>query len=224
MSRQAVAAYPHRRAVSLPLLCAAEWWRVFEINEASPLRHVGLPLSTGPDVALSRRMDAGGEWHDDPLIMDERYVAVRVKGRGPVVLSACSHAGIINVMHDAAAVTGSKGALGGHLPLWRAECPRAIGVPEPVSFGSPEHADAAAIAEGKGAVELVELGAALSPAPSQNCFLAGQGALCDDRASTAVAVTWTVNTGVLALQSVVSPEHASAADVLPFVLVPLLVA
>ena len=56
-------------------------------------------------------MDDAGEWHDDPLIMDERYLAVHVKGRGPVVFSACSHAGIINVMHDVAAVAGSKGKL-----------------------------------------------------------------------------------------------------------------
>ena len=55
-------------------------------------------------------MDEAGEWHDDPLIMDERYVAVNVKGRGPVVLSACSHAGIINVLKDAAEVAGGKGA------------------------------------------------------------------------------------------------------------------
>ncbi|MEQ8659510.1 MAG: MBL fold metallo-hydrolase, partial [Gammaproteobacteria bacterium] len=32
----------------------------------------------------------------DPLIMDERFVAARVRGRGVTVLSACSHAGIVN--------------------------------------------------------------------------------------------------------------------------------
>lgn len=32
----------------------------------------------------------------DPLIMDERFVAARVRGRGVTVFSACSHAGIIN--------------------------------------------------------------------------------------------------------------------------------
>ena len=31
-----------------------------------------------------------------PLIMDERYVAARVGGRGVTILSACSHAGIVN--------------------------------------------------------------------------------------------------------------------------------
>jgi 7,8-dihydropterin-6-yl-methyl-4-(beta-D-ribofuranosyl)aminobenzene 5'-phosphate synthase len=32
----------------------------------------------------------------DPLIMDERYIAAHVRGRGISVLSACSHAGIVN--------------------------------------------------------------------------------------------------------------------------------
>lgn len=32
----------------------------------------------------------------DPLIMDERYVAACVKGRGVSVFSACSHAGVVN--------------------------------------------------------------------------------------------------------------------------------
>lgn len=32
----------------------------------------------------------------DPLIMDERFLAAEVQGRGVTVLSACSHAGIVN--------------------------------------------------------------------------------------------------------------------------------
>lgn len=32
----------------------------------------------------------------DPLIMDERFVAAHVRGRGVTVLSACSHAGVVN--------------------------------------------------------------------------------------------------------------------------------
>lgn len=39
----------------------------------------------------------------DPLIMDERYVAAIVRGRGVSVLSACSHAGIINACLSAQA-------------------------------------------------------------------------------------------------------------------------
>jgi len=43
----------------------------------------------------------GDEGVLDPLIMDERYVAARVRGRGVSVLSACSHAGIVNACLDA---------------------------------------------------------------------------------------------------------------------------
>jgi len=39
----------------------------------------------------------GEQGQQDPLIMDERFVAACVKGRGITVLSACSHAGIVNV-------------------------------------------------------------------------------------------------------------------------------
>ncbi|WVR03795.1 hypothetical protein IAU60_000790 [Kwoniella sp. DSM 27419] len=39
-------------------------------------------------------------WFNDPLIMDERYIVVDVKGHGLVVFSSCSHAGICNVVHS----------------------------------------------------------------------------------------------------------------------------
>jgi 7,8-dihydropterin-6-yl-methyl-4-(beta-D-ribofuranosyl)aminobenzene 5'-phosphate synthase len=38
----------------------------------------------------------GEDGKADPLIMDERFVAACVPGRGVTVLSACSHAGIVN--------------------------------------------------------------------------------------------------------------------------------
>jgi 7,8-dihydropterin-6-yl-methyl-4-(beta-D-ribofuranosyl)aminobenzene 5'-phosphate synthase len=40
--------------------------------------------------------DGGDLAVDDPLIMDERFLAAEVRGRGVTVLSACSHAGIVN--------------------------------------------------------------------------------------------------------------------------------
>lgn len=39
----------------------------------------------------------GGPWEPDPLLMDERMLALHVRGLGMVVFSACSHAGIVNV-------------------------------------------------------------------------------------------------------------------------------
>lgn len=43
--------------------------------------------------------DAG--WTPDPLLTDERFLAVHLRGKGLVVFSACSHAGIVNVLHHA---------------------------------------------------------------------------------------------------------------------------
>jgi 7,8-dihydropterin-6-yl-methyl-4-(beta-D-ribofuranosyl)aminobenzene 5'-phosphate synthase len=48
--------------------------------------------------------DLGTGWEPDPLIMDERYVAVHVKDKGIIVFTACSHAGVINVLKNAQAV------------------------------------------------------------------------------------------------------------------------
>jgi 7,8-dihydropterin-6-yl-methyl-4-(beta-D-ribofuranosyl)aminobenzene 5'-phosphate synthase len=38
----------------------------------------------------------GDHMEPDPLILDERFVAAHVRGRGVSVLSACSHAGVVN--------------------------------------------------------------------------------------------------------------------------------
>ncbi|MEZ5842208.1 MAG: MBL fold metallo-hydrolase [Hyphomicrobiaceae bacterium] len=48
-----------------------------------------------------RRTEDGSGWEPDELLMDERFLAVNVAGKGLVVLSACSHAGIVNVMTEA---------------------------------------------------------------------------------------------------------------------------
>jgi len=58
-----------------------------------------------------KRTPDGNSWEPDPLLMDERYVAAHVKGKGAVVFTACSHAGVINVLKDARNVCGD-------VPLW----------------------------------------------------------------------------------------------------------
>ena len=69
-----------------------------EIPRVTPYER-GLPgqLKLGAD---------GRTWEPDPLIMDERYLAVHVRGKGAVVFTACSHAGVINVLKDARNVFG----------------------------------------------------------------------------------------------------------------------
>ncbi len=47
------------------------------------------------------RQSTNQEWIPDPLIMDERFLVVNVRNKGLIVFSACSHAGIINVLKHA---------------------------------------------------------------------------------------------------------------------------
>jgi 7,8-dihydropterin-6-yl-methyl-4-(beta-D-ribofuranosyl)aminobenzene 5'-phosphate synthase len=49
-----------------------------------------------PDHFSRRSPDA--PWEPDPLIMDERFLAVHVRDKGLIVFSACSHAGVVNVL------------------------------------------------------------------------------------------------------------------------------
>jgi 7,8-dihydropterin-6-yl-methyl-4-(beta-D-ribofuranosyl)aminobenzene 5'-phosphate synthase len=60
------------------------------------------PFETGLPGQHRRTLDGQG-WEADELLMDERYLAVHVKDKGLVVLSACSHAGIVNVLKHARA-------------------------------------------------------------------------------------------------------------------------
>ncbi|KAG8938901.1 hypothetical protein FRC03_006812 [Tulasnella sp. 419] len=45
--------------------------------------------------------DDGSRWVLEPDIMDERYIAIDVEGKGLILFSACSHAGICNVVQAA---------------------------------------------------------------------------------------------------------------------------
>jgi 7,8-dihydropterin-6-yl-methyl-4-(beta-D-ribofuranosyl)aminobenzene 5'-phosphate synthase len=63
-----------------------------------------------------RKTQDGLDWEPDPLITDERFVAVNVSGKGLIVFTACSHAGVINVLTHAREVfpkTPVYGVMGG---------------------------------------------------------------------------------------------------------------
>jgi 7,8-dihydropterin-6-yl-methyl-4-(beta-D-ribofuranosyl)aminobenzene 5'-phosphate synthase len=48
-----------------------------------------------------RRTSDGTGWELDELILDERFVAMNITGKGVVVFTACSHAGVVNVLEHA---------------------------------------------------------------------------------------------------------------------------
>ena len=73
------------------------------------------PYETGFPGHVRRRAD-GQSWEADPLIMDERFVSVHVKDKGQFIFSACSHAGVVNVLTHARSLFPSVplyGVMGG---------------------------------------------------------------------------------------------------------------
>jgi 7,8-dihydropterin-6-yl-methyl-4-(beta-D-ribofuranosyl)aminobenzene 5'-phosphate synthase len=60
------------------------------------------------------RSDSG--WEPDPMIWDDQNLIVNVKEKGLVIVSGCSHAGVVNVVRNAQRLTGEQriaGLIGG---------------------------------------------------------------------------------------------------------------
>jgi 7,8-dihydropterin-6-yl-methyl-4-(beta-D-ribofuranosyl)aminobenzene 5'-phosphate synthase len=73
------------------------------------------PYETGFPGHVRRSAD-GQSWEPDALIMDERFISVHVKNKGQFVFSACSHAGVVNVLSHACSLFPSVplyGVMGG---------------------------------------------------------------------------------------------------------------
>ena len=87
------------------------------------------PFERGFKVHQARRH---GEWEPDPLIMDDQCAIVHVRDKGLVVVTGCGHAGIINTIRNAQALTGIDAVyavVGGfHLtgPLFESRIPATI--------------------------------------------------------------------------------------------------
>jgi 7,8-dihydropterin-6-yl-methyl-4-(beta-D-ribofuranosyl)aminobenzene 5'-phosphate synthase len=54
----------------------------------------------------AHQANRGNGWEPDPLICDDQALVVNVRGKGLVVLSGCGHAGIVNIVSHAQALTG----------------------------------------------------------------------------------------------------------------------
>jgi 7,8-dihydropterin-6-yl-methyl-4-(beta-D-ribofuranosyl)aminobenzene 5'-phosphate synthase len=67
-----------------------------------------IPRKTSFETGYARhRVFVDGSWQPDPLIWDERAIAINIKGKGLVVVSGCAHAGIINTISYAQQITGT---------------------------------------------------------------------------------------------------------------------
>ncbi len=71
--------------------------RMFYVSGEIPRR---TSFEEGMPGQFRRTVDGSG-WEPDPLLMDERFVAANVRDKGIVVFTACSHAGVVNVLQHA---------------------------------------------------------------------------------------------------------------------------
>jgi len=68
-----------------------------------------IPRKTSYEKGFAQHMTlVDGLWQPDPWIIDDRALAISVKGKGLVVLSGCAHAGIINTVSYAQQISGIK--------------------------------------------------------------------------------------------------------------------
>lgn len=69
-----------------------------------------IPRRTSYETGYPGRMirDASGSWQPYDDMRDERAMVANVKGKGLVVLTGCGHAGIVNTVHHAQALSGEK--------------------------------------------------------------------------------------------------------------------
>lgn len=64
-------------------------------------RTTDFELGFAPHQALRN-----GRWEPDPLILDDQALIVHIEGRGLLVITGCGHAGVVNIVRYARALTG----------------------------------------------------------------------------------------------------------------------
>jgi 7,8-dihydropterin-6-yl-methyl-4-(beta-D-ribofuranosyl)aminobenzene 5'-phosphate synthase len=81
------------------------------------LRTGEVPRKTAYEKGLRPQMvSIDGKWESEPLVLDDVSLVARVKDRGIVIISGCSHAGIINIIRECQRLTGDQqvhGIIGG---------------------------------------------------------------------------------------------------------------
>ena len=69
--------------------------------------------TTGFEIGMPiHQARSDGGWKPNPRIEDDQNVVANVRGLGLVVVSACSHAGAVNVLRHARAITGVEAVAG----------------------------------------------------------------------------------------------------------------
>ena len=109
--------FPNGDEVAIPPLKKADLKEagVEVLESAVPTLLLGGALLVSGEVSRSTAFEQGfpahfakrgGSWEPDPLIRDDQFVVAHVRGKGLVIVTGCAHAGIINIIRHAQALTG----------------------------------------------------------------------------------------------------------------------
>jgi 7,8-dihydropterin-6-yl-methyl-4-(beta-D-ribofuranosyl)aminobenzene 5'-phosphate synthase len=108
---------PNGDEVNLPAPRRADLRReqIEIVEEVGPSLLVDDTLLVSGEVARTTEFEKGfpihwasrdGVWEPDPLIKDDQCAIVNVRGKGLLIVTGCGHAGIINIIRNAQAITG----------------------------------------------------------------------------------------------------------------------
>ncbi|MFX0107800.1 MAG: MBL fold metallo-hydrolase, partial [Candidatus Hodarchaeota archaeon] len=79
------------------------------IAEKMFLRTGEVPRITSHEKGMKgHKVFLEGQWKDDSTVIEDVSLVAKVKGKGLVVISGCSHAGIINIIHEAQRIAGGN--------------------------------------------------------------------------------------------------------------------
>lgn len=115
LERKTVRPDGKEKLMPLPILDSLPAARVRPVEQAGPsLLADGLLLVSG-EVARATAFEHGmpghhakrdGAWQPDPWVHDDQCLAANLRGRGLVIVTGCSHAGIINTVRHVQQLTG----------------------------------------------------------------------------------------------------------------------
>lgn len=108
---------PNGDEIGLPAPKVADFRRenIEIVEEVGPSMLVDEMVLVSGEVARTTEFEKGfpihyakrhDHWEPDPLIMDDQCAIIHVRDKGLIVITGCGHSGIINIIHNAQAITG----------------------------------------------------------------------------------------------------------------------
>lgn len=103
--------------VSAPQLTACQQEKIDFVKKTGPTLLVDNMILVSGEIARTTDFETGfplhytkrkDQWENDPLIMDDQSIIVKVRGQGLVIITGCCHSGIINTIRYAQTLTNCQ--------------------------------------------------------------------------------------------------------------------